>query len=163
ECALSMAFDFMADEGMHPVLQLPEKEPVSYEPRWSRRPGCYQLKSAMAWLDVSEATGRAELISAYERMLAFSLATHEELPLGDPSNDKVMDRLHAYAYFLEGLLPAAERPESAEVIATGIGRISEYVRTIAPAFVRSDVYAQLLRLRVYADRLGVTTVDERAA
>jgi hypothetical protein len=163
ECALSMAFDFMADEGMHPVLQLPEKEPVSYEPRWSRRPGCYQLKSAMAWVDLSEATGRAELISAYERMVAFSLANHGEFLPGDPADDKVMDRLHAYAYFLEGLLPVAQRDESREAIAGGIDRISEYLRKIAPVFARSDVYAQLLRLRLYADRLGIAPLDERSA
>jgi hypothetical protein len=163
ECALSMAFDFMADEGMHPVLQLPEKEPVSYEPRWSRRPGCYQLKSAMAWRDVAEATGRAELISAYERMVAFSLATHEQFLPGDPADDKVMDRLHAYAYFLEGLLPVGQRPESREAIAGGIERISEYLRRIAPVFARSDVYAQLLRLRLYADRIGIVPLDESAA
>ena len=163
ECALSMAFDFMADEGMHPVLQLPEKEAASYEPRWSRSPGCYQLKSAMAWLDVSEATGRAEVVSAYERMLAYSLATHEYFLPGDPSDDKVMDRLHAYSYFVEGLLPVAQRPESSGAIAAGIERISEYLRRIAPLFARSDVYAQLLRLRLYADRLGVTPINERAA
>ena len=108
-------------------------------------------------------SSRAELISAYERVAAFSLATHEEFLPGDPSDEKVMDRLHAYAYFLEGLLPVAQRPESSVAIAGGIDRISEYLRRIGPVFARSDVYAQLLRLRLYADAMGIAPLDERAA
>lgn len=163
QCGLSMAFDFMADHGMHPILELPEKQPLAYEQRWSRRPGCYQLKSAMAWRDLAEATGRRELISAYERIAAFAMTTHDEFLPGDPSDEKIMDRLHAYAYFLEGLLPVADRPEESAVIAQGIERISGYLRKIAPVFARSDVYAQLLRLRLYADRLGIAPLDEPAA
>ncbi len=162
-CGLSMAFDFMAGEGMHAILRLPEKQPVPYERRWSRGPGCYQLKSAMAWRDLAQATGRRELISAYERVAAFAMATHEEFLPGDRADENVMDRLHAYAYFLEGLLPVAAQPQESAIIAEGIERISGYIRRIAPVFARSDVYAQLLRLRLYADRLGITPLDESAA
>ena len=39
EAALSLAFDFMGDGVFHPIISLPEKQPLPYEPRWSRSPG----------------------------------------------------------------------------------------------------------------------------
>ena len=163
ECGLSMAFDFMAEEAMYPILRLPDKQPVPYDQRWSRRPGCYQLKSATVWRELAAATGQREFGSAFERIVSYSLATHDQFLPGDPDDHKVMDRLHAYAYFLEGLLAAAEHNESARALATGIERIATYLRRIAADFVRCDVYAQLLRLRLFADQLGACTLDKIAA
>jgi hypothetical protein len=74
-----------------------------------------------------------------------------------------MDRLHAYAYFLEGLLPALGRPECAQVFQTGIDRVAAYLREIAPSFARSDVYAQLLRARLYGESLAAIPLDTGAA
>ena len=74
-----------------------------------------------------------------------------------------MDRLHAYAYFLEGLLPVLEREEYAECFEKGIQRIAVYLQEISPLFSRSDVYAQLLRLRLYGEIFGVMPVDPHAA
>ena len=56
-----------------------------------------------------------------------------------------MDRLHAYAYFLEGLLPVFERPECRQAHADGLESIQRVIDEVEPVFVRSDVYAQLLR------------------
>lgn len=155
EIGLSMAYDFMAEEAVHPILKLPEKEPVDYDLlRWSKSPGCYQLKAALAWRDLGDATGQPALRQPYERMLEYSLATHEAFLPGHPDRLKVMDRLHAYSYFLEALLPVADRPACREALRTGIDRVSFLLRDIAPEFARSDVYAQLLRVRLFADRLG---------
>ena len=41
--------------------------------------------------------------------------------------------------------------------------MSGYLREIAPVFVRSDVYAQLLRLRLYAANLFGLPLQEREA
>ena len=71
--ALSLAFDFMGDGHFHPVISLPEKQPLPHEPRWSRSPGCYQLKAALAWRDL----GDEHAAKLYETVLAYSLATHE--------------------------------------------------------------------------------------
>lgn len=163
ECGLSMAFDFMAEEAMHPVLRLPDKQPLPYDARWSRKPGCYQLKSALAWRELAAATGQRELASAFERMLAYSLATHAAFLPGDADGHAVMDRLHAYGYFLEALLAVADRPECAAALESGIHRMAAHLGRIAPEFVRSDVYAQLLRVRLFALRLGVLRLDEDAA
>jgi hypothetical protein len=163
ECGLSMAFDFMAEEAMHPILQLPDKQPLPYEAQWSRQPGCYQLKSALVWKELAEATGQRELASAFERMLAFSLATHATFLPGDKDEHRVMDRLHAYAYFLEALLHVADRPECAAALDAGIQKHAAYLRRIEPHFVRSDVYAQSLRVRLFAGRLGAVKLNEDAA
>ena len=163
EAGLAMAYDFLADVAVHPILTLPDKQPLDYEPRWSRSPGCYQLKSALAWHDLAEATGERALERPFERMLAYSLATYDSFLPGDPNPEKVMDRLHAFGYFLEALLAVADRPSASEALAIGIARLGEYLRTIAPVFARADVYAQLLRVRMIADRRGAVRLDLKAA
>ncbi len=82
---------------------------LAYEPRWSASPGCYQLKSAMAWQELFEATGEMEFFRAYESAVAAALASECDFLPGETNREKVMDRLHAYAYFLEGLLPMLHR------------------------------------------------------
>jgi hypothetical protein len=163
EAGLAMAYDFLADVAVHPILTLPDKQPLDYEPRWSRRPGCYQLKSALAWRDLAEATGEKALEKPFERMLAYSLETCDTFLPGDTNPEKVMDRLHAFAYFLEALLAVTDRPAVAEALVTGIRKLAQYLREIAPTFVRSDVYAQLLRVRMIAARRGVLPLDLAAA
>jgi hypothetical protein len=165
----SMAHDFASPDGdFHPVLSLPDKRPLQRDAgRWSRCPGCYQLKSAMAWWDLRGATGDAQFHEPYERVLEHSLRTCGGFLPGHPDRARVVDRLHAFLYFLEGLLPragAAGVPgPCAAVIREGIGRIAHHLREIAPEFERSDVYAQLLRMRLYADWAGVLPLDHRAA
>jgi hypothetical protein len=154
--ARAMAADFAAGGVFHPVLKLPSKQPLPYDHRWSMEPGCYQLKAALGWLELDSA-------GPYEKVLDYSLAGEAAFLPGDPDRERVMDRLHAYSYFLEGLLPRAERPECARALARGIGRVATHLREIAPVFARSDVYAQLLRVRLYADRLGVLRLDRAAA
>jgi hypothetical protein len=70
-----------------------------------------------------------------------------------------MDRLLAYLYFLESLLPALPLPALGE----GIQRVAHFLHTIAPAFARSDVYAQLLRVRLYANAEGALPLDRGTA
>ena len=74
-----------------------------------------------------------------------------------------MDRLHAYSYFLEGLLPVLHRPECATAFRNGVDRAGRYLREIAPAFARSDVYAQVLRVRLLAEADGALPLDPSAA
>jgi len=165
EVGLSMAYDYMAEEAVHPILTLPDKQPLDYDLlRWSQSPGCYQLKSAMAWWDLAVATGVPALKQPFERMLEYSLATHETFLPGHPERLKAMDRLHAYSYFLEALLLVGDRPACREALRTGIERVAFHLRDVAPDFARSDVYAQLLRVRLFADRLGFVPLNcEQAA
>lgn len=152
----------VADE-LAPILSLPSRQPVPYQPRWSASPGCYQLKSAMAWQDLFEITGEAAFGAAYEEALARALRDHESFLPGDPVPERVMDRLHAFLYFLEGLLPAAGREQCRAAIETGIERVASFLRNIAPRFARSDVYAQLLRVRLFASSWGIARLDPAAA
>jgi hypothetical protein len=161
----SMARDFVSPDGsIHPILALPSKSPVDRDAaRWSRSPGCYQLKSAMAWYDLSEATGRAEFHASYEQALACALRDYATFLPGHSDLLKVMDRLHAFAYFLEGSLPRATDPACTRALADGIERLAQFLREIAPRFERSDVYAQLLRVRLHADCAGAVPLDRAAA
>jgi hypothetical protein len=152
QCGRSMIADFGTE--FHPVVTLPSKKPVPGDGRWSRNPGCYQLKSAMALHELYEVTGHKEYLSAYEASLCASLQTHSSFLNMEPVRERVMDRLHAYCYFLEGLLPRADRSECARALAEGIDTVSCHLREIALGFERSDVRAQLLRLRLFAESTG---------
>ncbi|MEK7408173.1 MAG: hypothetical protein AAB225_24140 [Acidobacteriota bacterium] len=160
--APAMARDFDAGREFHPVLALPGKEPAPGDARWSRKPGCYQLKSALAFRELFAATGEARFREAYDRVLDYSLETHASF-LDAPPGPALMDRLHAYCYFLEGLLPCANRPEIARVFAAGIERTGRLGEELAPEFERSDVRAQLFRLRLFAARLGLAPLAADAA
>jgi hypothetical protein len=158
-----MLADFGSAEALHPILSLPDKRALPYEPRWSASPGCYQLKSAMAWYSLFETTGEMEFLRAYETALERALATEHDFLPGETNREKVMDRLHAYLYFLEGLLPALNRSECAQAFHSGLERVSGYLREISPLFARSDVYAQLLRARLYGENLAAIPFDHAAA
>lgn len=157
--ALSLAFDFLGDDAFHPVITLPEKMPLPYEPRWSRSPGCYQLKSAMAWIGAGGEHGDRLFDAAITRLLC----GHETFLADERDREKVMDRLHAYCYFLEALLAVADRADPQAALANGIDRVAALLREIGPEFERSDVCAQLLRVRLIAHHLDAVPLDEAAA
>ena len=162
-CGRSMAKDFAAGNSeFHPILSLPDKAPLPRGQQWSRQPGCYQLKAALAWYDLYQETGEADFLKWYDDLLAASLGTHHSF-LAAAVGDHVMDRLHAYCYFLEGILPRADRPEIARVLAEGVGTVAAHLHEIEPRFARSDVYAQLLRLRLLVECAGGAPVDRLAA
>lgn len=160
EAALSLAFDFLGDGAFHPVISLPDKQPLPPEPqqapRWSRKPGCYQLKSALAWREIGDPQAR----QMFDAAVRDALASHETFLAGERDREKLMDRLHAYCYFLEALLFT---DDAREALASGINRVGQLLREIAPSFERSDVNAQLLRVRLIAHHLGMVVLDENAA
>jgi hypothetical protein len=159
----AMIKDFQGEGAIHPILELPVKRPLAYEPRWSAAPGCYQLKSAMAWQELFEATGEVEFSQAYEAAVESLIANHHDFLAGETNREKVMDRLHAYAYFLEGLTPVLNRPDCARIYREGVERAAGYLLEIAPLFTRSDVFAQLLRVRLLGEALGVMPLDHATA
>jgi hypothetical protein len=161
----SMAADFACEDGsLHPVISLPGKIPAPRDTfRWSASPGCYQLKAAMAWWDLAEATGEERFREPYQRVLERALRTCNAFLPGHSDRLTVMDRLHAFAYFLEGLLPRGAEARCAAALAEGIRRMTQLLREIAPRFGRADVYAQLLRIRLYADWAGAAPLDREAA
>lgn len=160
----SMRNSFQSDSGdYHPILQLPSMEPLPRDERWSRNAGCYQLKSALGWLELAEVTGEDGWRSLYENLLGASLRAHTGFPTLEQRRDRIMDRLHAYSYFLEALLPVADRPECRRALAQGIETAARHLREISPEFARSDVYAQILRVRLYADAIGAVPLDRASA
>ena len=96
-------------------------------------------------------------------MLGFALETQADFLPGAPCSYRVMDRLHAYCYFLEGLLPVLDRADCRQAYAQGIDSVSMFLNEIQPTFVRSDVYAQLLRVKIYrTDDGGAPEADALA-
>jgi hypothetical protein len=155
EAALSLAFDFLGDANFHPVISLPDKQPLEEEPRWSRKPGCYQLKSALAWREMGDPHAAQLFAAAVES----ARASQESFLMEETDREKLMDRLHAYCYFLEALLFTSER----EDLKWGIKRVARLLREIQPVFERSDVNAQLLRVRLIAHHMDLVSLDESAA
>ena len=162
---MAMGADFASDRGdYHPILKLPGKVPVERDSmRWSRSAGCYQLKAAMGLWSLAEETGDPRFREPYDRILESTLGNYGSFLPGHPDPCKVVDRLHAFLYFLEGLLPRAAEKRCAAALCDGIRQVTHYVAETASEFERSDVYAQLLRIRIYADWAGAAPLDRRAA
>jgi hypothetical protein len=152
--AHGMMENFRAQNDFDPILILPEKTPLPRAKKWSRAPGCYQLKAAMAWWDVAEITDDAVLRDAYLAMVDSAMQTQACFlrEAADPYD--AMDRLHAYAYFLEGLLPVIETPECRQAHADGLAAMQTLLDEVEPVFVRSDVYAQMMRAGLSGKCIG---------
>ncbi len=119
--------------------------------------GCHQLKSALRVNGQCGMTCHPLVrIGCVE-----ALATHEQFLPGDGDPEKVMDRLHAYCYF-EALLAAVGRT-SEERAGCCHRPAGVMLREISRDFERSDVCAQLLRVRLIAHHLSAVPLDERAA
>ncbi len=162
-CGRSMARDFPGPDGYHPVISLPGKHPVEGDGRWSRRPGCYQLKAALAWRELELATADPSFGRLYRDAVASLLPGHAGFLTNETDRREVMNRLHAYCYFLEGLLACSSQPECVQALGEGIRLAGDLLREIRPEFERSDVFAQLLRVRLYAAALGAVPLDEPRA
>ncbi len=89
--------------------------------------GLPPLKAALAWLDVAAITGDSTLNDAYLEMLNAALTTHANYLPGAVGRHEIMDRLHPYCYFLEGLTPFLEREDCAGVYLQGILSVSGYL------------------------------------
>ena len=145
----SMARDFARDDGEPwPVLCLPDKTPLALDPaRWSRNPGCYQLKSAMAWRELAAITGDGVWSELYTGVFESALASHASYLSGHTDPHQTMDRLHPYLYFLEALL---QHQEHAALVRNGAALVRDSFNDLAPRFERADVAAQLLRIQCAA-------------
>jgi hypothetical protein len=161
----SMIADFAGTNGdYHPVLGLPEKQPLPYDrARWSRSPGCYQLKSGMAWWELFEITGDVAFREAYERLAEEAIRGFRIFLPGHTDPLKVVDRLHPFLYFLEALLPCISNPAYAGALCEGLFHLTCQLGETAARFERSDVYAQLLRIRIYADWAQIVRLDRLVA
>jgi hypothetical protein len=157
---------FRTGRDYHAVLTLPDKKPLPRTAQWSTSPGCYQTKSALAWWEVAAITGDEKLKRDYLNLIESGIHTCRGFLAGANERLKVMDRLHAYSYFLEALSPLLEcpnpdRPDCVKTYGFVLEEAARNRRELAPDFVRSDVYAQILRARVRASH--VIPVDTAAA
>jgi len=144
---------FWTGRDYHAILTLPDKTPLPRTAQWSTSPGCYQAKSALAWWEVAAITGDEKLRRDYLDMIESGIHTCRGFLAGANERLKIMDRLHAYSYFLEALSPVLDKPECVKTYAAVLDEAARYLRELAPEFSRSDVYAQILRARVRASHV----------
>lgn len=161
-CGESMRRDFVNAADIHPILSLPSKQPTPRDARWSRQSDCYQTKSALGWCDLAQATGDPSWLLPFDSAITRALTSHAAFPEAEPGV-RIMDRLHAYGYFLEACLSRTSDPAVAAALRDGIARAATLLRRVRPEFERSDVPGQLLRVRLWADAAGVLVLDEAAA
>ena len=148
------------DGGFFPIYDLDTDRAYAEVGSWAVEAGVPQLKAGLALLELHKATGRGEFETDAEAMRKWCLKRQESFLPGEVDDNKVMDRLHAYCYFLEGLLPAvALDADSGRVLQFGILRVENLLDELGTDFRRCDVLAQVLRLRLYADKLGIMELD----
>lgn len=158
----AMIADFHSGDDYHPILELPAKRPLDRIARWSRMPGCYQLKAALGWWELAAVTGDDAFESAFLEMVYWTLRSRAGYLPGSSVPHEVMDRLHSWCYFLEGLTPVAGRPDCHQAYVDGISATGRYLKEIKSSFVRSDVYAQLLRARLRKPEVDCHRAAEEA-
>jgi len=161
-CGESMRRDFVNSTDIHPILELPSKRPAPRDARWSRQSDCYQLKSALAWHDLAKATGDASWLEPFDAAFERALTTYAAFPEGEPGI-RVMDRLHAYGYFLEACLSRPASPTVIDALRTAIAAAGRHLRQIRGAFERADVPAQILRARLWTNAAGMVPLDLASA
>jgi hypothetical protein len=127
--------------------------------------GPEQLKAAAAFLELAEDGGMAELRGVAESLLKFALARHEGFADEYTTDiDARLAKLRRYALFLEGLLPfAAERLEAGSALQAGIVRLEKEAMDVDPAQLPPELLAQPLRLRLFADLMGLGELDRSRA
>ncbi len=120
-----------------------------------------QLKAAAAFLELADDGGMAELRTSAENLLKFAMQRHEgfsNAPTADLEGR--LNKLRRYALFLEGLLPfAAERMEAGAALQAGIIRLEAEARETPANELPPELLAQPLRLRLFADLLGLGELD----
>ena len=152
------------DGGFFPIYDLAYDQPEFGSGSWPVEAGVHQLKVGLAFRELTEATGLGEFKTDVEVLRKWCLRRHEAFLHSDGDAEDTMSRLHAYCCFLEGLLPtAALEAESARVLQFGILQVDNLIDDISEEFLRCDVLAQLLRLRLFADNGGVMELDQHRA
>lgn len=136
------------DGSFFPSYDVPTQTPL-----YERDPDVDQLKAAVAWTDLSEASTQREHAAPIEQLQKWALR-NQQLTLSAPSDPAAAQR--RYALFLEGLLPAAAIDfVASQALQAGVARL-EGAYDDTPIGSRSpSVLARLLRLRLIADSLGI--------
>jgi hypothetical protein len=152
------------DGSFFPFLDRASGIPSAGVDQWSVEPGIYQLKTGLAFLELAETTSSGLFSRTAEDLLHWSMRQHEAFLPGAIDPARVADRVHAYCYFLEGLLPFIERRfECVHALQGGITRVENTIAGHREILERTDTIAQLLRLRLISDYVGAVELDLSAA
>jgi hypothetical protein len=163
-CGAALMRMSRVDGAFFPMLDRASGVPFNGSDHWSVEPGIYQLKVGLAFQELAELTSSGAFARTSEDLLKWSLRQHEIFLPGADTPAEVADRLHAYCYFLEGLVPYIDRRfDCAQALQAGITRVENLIADNRDALERTDTIAQLLRLRLIAEYIGVIEIDPSAA
>jgi hypothetical protein len=153
------------DGAFFSVVDLSSGVPAKISPlKWSVEPGIYQLRVGMAFLQLDEMTSTGTFSKTADRLLDWSLRRYEVFLPQNEGPEEVADHLPGYCYFLEGLLPFIEkRFECAQALQGGIARVEKELESTRQVLEQSATVAQLLRLRLLSDYVGMVELDLPAA
>lgn len=162
------AFKDCADRGARSVLLRLGRVDGSFFPHFDvnqqqpqgERAGLEQLKSAQAFLELSEDLGLSELGHAAELLLKWAMGRREAMLTQTETSADPLGAWRRYALFLEGLLPfVTERMDIASALQAGVLRLEQALGSIDEETRPPGAAAQLLRLRLFADLYGVVELD----
>ena len=165
KCGIGMKRNLSRMDGsFFPVHDVARDMPYEADEPWSLQAAVHHLKVLPIFLELTEATGLYEFKAMGEDLLKWCLKRHESFLEAESDSERLMSRLHGYCYFLEGLLPEAGMdPDSSRALQYGLLEIENVSQEIGHEYHRCDVVARLLRLRLYADRLGIMELDYQQA
>ena len=130
-------------------------------PLYEREPDVDQLKAAAAWTDLADTSSEREHTAQVPQLIEWA-GRNQQLTLSVPDDLAAAQR--RYALYLEGLLPTAAIDfVASQALQSGIARLEQSFDE-TPAGSRSpSVLARLLRLRLFADSLGIVEMHEGRA
>lgn len=161
KCAVGLKRNLLRMDGsFFPAFDLSRNMPYEADDPWWETAGVYHLKGGLIFRELAHITGLFEFDAMADDLKKWCLKRYESFVEPHPDAEHVMSHMHGYCYFLEGLLPEAGMdPDSSRALQFGILEVENFSQEIGHEFQRCDVLAQLLRLRLYADRLGIMELD----
>jgi len=152
------------DGSFFPVYDLASKEALEITGDWKTEAGVHLLKSANAARFVHDLTGNGDLRDIAGFMVRWAVRDHEGFLDVDEPAAKMTERMHGYCCFLDGLLPTASRDLMVmQTLQGGFLDVEERTAALASTYERCEVTAQMLRLRLFCDLMGIVELDQTAA
>ncbi len=152
------------DGSFFPIYDLAAREAFEIAGDWKTEATVPMLKAATAARYVYELTRNRELSELADFMVRWAMREHANFLDVDATPDEMTERLHGYCCFLEGLLPIATDDIAVmQTLQGGFLQVERRCDALAGSYHRCEVTAQLLRLRLFCDLMGIVELDYSAA
>ena len=152
------------DGSFFPLYDLASREAFEVTGDWKTEASVPMLKAATAARYVYELTRNRELSELADFMVRWAVRDHGSFLDVDATPANMTERLHGYCCFLEGLLPIAmDDIAIMQTLQGGFLQVEQRCEALEGSYHRCEVTAQLLRLRLFCDLMGIVELDPSAA